>query len=212
MQNGEDTAADAPASDAARRPGRPRSDRAQQAILHAAAKLLRKHGLQGLTVDAVVTEARVSKTTVYRWWGSKHTVAMDAILQVFNEELDTPDTGSVHADLHALMRQFACVLQTDGLGYVYVSLLVEAQQNTEIEEFHRRFFAERRAILHGIIQRGISRRELAATSDADFMADALFGPIVFRLLTGLRKIDDAMIGGLLDSVLSGAGCTFGERP
>jgi AcrR family transcriptional regulator len=212
MQDDEDTAADAPASDAAQRPGRPRSDRAQQAILHAAAKLLRKYGLQGLTVDAVVAEARVSKTTVYRWWGSKHTVAMDAILQIFNEELDTPDTGSVHADLYDLMKQFARVLQTDGLGYIYVSLLVEAQQNAEIEEFHRRFFTERRAILHGIIQRGVTRQELAATSDADFIADALFGPIIFRLLTGIRKVDDTMIGGLLDSVLCSPGRIFGEGP
>ncbi len=187
----------------ARRPGRPRSDRAQKAILDAVARLLRTRGLQGLTVDAVVAEAHVSKTTVYRWWGSKHTVAMDAILQIFNEELKVPDTGKLADDLYMLMVQFAAVLQTGGLGYIYVSLLVEAQQSARIDEFHQRFFSRRRVLLHRIIRRGIARGELAATTDPDLVADALFGPIIFRLLTGIRKVDDGMIADILASVLRG---------
>lgn len=188
---------------APRRPGRPRSSRAQKAILDAVARLLRTEGLQGLTVDAVVADAHVSKTTVYRWWGSKHTVAMDAILQIFNEELKVPDTGVLADDLYALMAQFSAVLQTGGLGYIYVSLLVEAQQNARIEEFHQRFFSRRRVVLHRIIRRGMARGELSASVDPDLVTDALFGPIIFRLLTGISKIDDAMIHDLLASVLRG---------
>jgi AcrR family transcriptional regulator len=191
------------ASTAARRPGRPRSGRAQKAILDAVARLLRTRGLQGLTVDAVVADANVSKGTVYRWWGSKQTVAMDAILQIFNEELKMPDTGILADDLRSLMTQFSTVLQTGGLGYIYVSLLVEAQQNARIEEFHQRFFSRRRVLLHRIIRRGIARGELAGGTDTDLVADALFGPIIFRMLTGINKVDDAMIEDLLGSVLRG---------
>lgn len=196
---GTETASPAPA----RRPGRPRSNRAQKAILDAVARLLRTQGLQGLTVDAVVADAHVSKTTVYRWWGSKQTVAMDAILQIFNEELKAPDTGVLADDLFDLMTQFSAILQTGGLGYIYVSLLVEAQQNARIEEFHQRFFSRRRVILHRIIHRGISRGELSSAADPDLVADALFGPIIFRLLTGLNAVDETMIATLLSTVLRG---------
>jgi AcrR family transcriptional regulator len=188
---------------AQRRPGRPRSNRSHQAIMAAVARLLRTNGLQGLTVDAVVADARVSKGTVYRWWESKHAVAMDAILRIFNEELLTPDTGSAIGDFRSLMTQFAATLQNGGLGYTYISLLVEAQQNNRIDEFHGRFFAERREVLHRIIRKGVARGDLAAHTDADLIVDILFGPIIFRLLTGLHKVNDEMIDGILEAVSEG---------
>jgi AcrR family transcriptional regulator len=186
-----------------RGPGRPRSSRSHEAILKAVGRILRTHGLQGLTVDAVVSDARVSKGTVYRWWESKHAVAMDAILRIFNAELQTPDTGSTIEDFRSLMKQFAALLQSDGLGYTYVTLLVDAQQNQRIEEFHRRFFAERREVLYGIIHRGVSKGELIAQADPDLIVDILFGPIIFRLLTGLHAIDEEMIDDILAAVSRG---------
>ena len=134
----------------------------------------------------MVADARVSKGTVYRWWESKHSVAMDAILRIFNSELKVPDTGSTIEDFRSLMKQFATVLQNGGLGYTYVTLLVEAQQNQRIEEFHRRFFAERREVLYEIPQ-GHQKGEMTAQADPDLIVDVLFGPIIFRLLTGLRR-------------------------
>jgi AcrR family transcriptional regulator len=186
-----------------RRRGRPRSSRSHEAILAAVGRLLRKHGLPGLTVDAVVADARVSKGTVYRWWESKQAVAMDAILRIFNAELKAPDTGSTIEDFRSLMTQFAAVLQSGGLGYTYVSLLVEAQQSQRIEEFHQRFFIERREVLYTIIRRGIRRGELTAQADPDLIVDVLFGPIIFRLLTGLGTIDGDMINGILATAFQG---------
>lgn len=186
-----------------RRRGRPRSSRSHEAILAAVGRLLRKHGLPGLTVDAVVADARVSKGTVYRWWESKHAVAMDAILRIFNAELKVPDTGSTIEDLRSLMKQFAAVLQSGGLGYTYVTLLVEAQQSQRIEEFHQRFFVERREVLYTIIRRGVRKGELTAQANPDLIVDVLFGPIIFRLLTGLRAIDDEMIDGILSTAFHG---------
>jgi AcrR family transcriptional regulator len=191
--------------------GRPRSDRAKTAILTAATSLLRSEGLQGLTIDAVVANAKVSKSTVYRWWVSKEAVAMDAILQILNDELQAQDTGSFAEDMRLLMNQFAAVMQKDGLGYIYVSLLVEAQQALRIEEFHKKFFAERRVVIHKIVARGISRGELVGGVEPDLVADMLFGPIVFRLLTGIHAIDGDMIDGILASVLHGLSPTRERR-
>lgn len=168
------------------------------------------HGLQGLTVDAVVADARVSKGTVYRWWDSKHALAMDAILRIFNEELDIPDTGSVIEDFRFFMKQFTEVLQRGGLGYTYVSLLMEAQQDRRIEDLHQRCFYKRRKVLYKIIQRGIERGELKSQLDRDLIVDQLFGSIVFRLLTSMGAIDDAMIDGLLITVSDGLAHTGGH--
>ena len=47
--------------------GRPRSEKARDAILGAAAELLLEEGLDAVSMDAVAARAGVSKATIYRW-------------------------------------------------------------------------------------------------------------------------------------------------
>ena len=68
-------------ADTSRRPGRPRSERARQAILRAAADLLLDEGTAQVSMDAVAERAGVSKATIYRWWPSKERLALDALLE-----------------------------------------------------------------------------------------------------------------------------------
>lgn len=183
--------------------GRPPTSRARDAILSAAAHLLRTGGLTALTVDAVVAEAKVSKGTVYRLWESKSAVAIDAILKILNTEIDSPQSGSAKEDFRSLMRQFANVLQRGDLGYTYISLLIEAQQDDRIEDIHRRLFRERRNMFYNIVDRGGERGEISKHIDRDLVSDMLFGPIVLRLITGVKEIDDEMIESVLSIVYNG---------
>lgn len=85
--------------------GRPRSETARKAVLAAAAELLLDRGLSGVSMDAVAERARVSKATIYRWWPTKETLALDML---FNEwSAVTPqhyESGSLRIDLLALLR------------------------------------------------------------------------------------------------------------
>lgn len=191
------------ASEPARRRGRPPSNRSQEAILAAAGELLREGGLAALTVDAVVAQAKVSKGTVYRLWDTKSAIAIDAILRVLNREIITPDTGSAKEDFRALMRQFADVLQRGGLGYTYISLLIEAQQDNRIADIHQRLFRERRSVFFKVVAKGIQRGELPPDVDNDLLSDMLFGPTVLRLVTGVGKVDSSMIDVTLEVVYRG---------
>src|SRR5580658_807520 len=80
--------------------GRPRSERARQAILASAAELLLARGLAAVSMDAVAERAGVSKATIYRWWPSKETLALDAL---YNEwaavQPRTRSTGTLRGDL-----------------------------------------------------------------------------------------------------------------
>jgi AcrR family transcriptional regulator len=183
--------------------GRPPSTRSHDAIIDAVARILRAQGLHGLTVDSVVAEAKVSKGTVYRLWDSKSAVAIDAILKILNTEIETPDTGSALKDFRSLMRQFAEVLQRGGLGYTYISLLIEAQQNHMINGIHQRLFRERRNVFYSVVEKAIARGELSGDLDRDLLSDMLFGPIVLRLITGVKEIDEEMIEHVLSIVCRG---------
>ena len=62
-----------------RRRGRPRSAKAQSAILDAATELLLTEGLADVSMDEVAERAGVSKATIYRWWPTKETLALEAL-------------------------------------------------------------------------------------------------------------------------------------
>ncbi len=61
-----------------RPPGRPRSERAHQAILDAANEILEERGFVDLTIDEIAQRAGVSKTTIYRRWPTKGTLVFEA--------------------------------------------------------------------------------------------------------------------------------------
>src|ERR1700752_2097437 len=83
---------------AAPKRGRPRSEQADRAILQAAAEVLAERGLAGMSIEEVASRAGVGKTTIYRRWTSRGTLALDAFLAEFQGQQPLPDNGSLHDD------------------------------------------------------------------------------------------------------------------
>ncbi len=83
--------ADEPAAGAAQR-GRPRSEKARVAILEAGGQLLLADGLESVSMDAIAERAAVSKATIYRWWPTKETLALDILFHEWvGDELTVAD-------------------------------------------------------------------------------------------------------------------------
>src|SRR4051794_29573488 len=101
-------------SDGTRRPGRPRSEAARQAILKATHDELLERGFGGLTMEGIAARAGVGKQTIYRWWRSKAEVALDALLDVAAESIPIPDEGGLEADLAAFLRRTFGMQDSEG--------------------------------------------------------------------------------------------------
>src|SRR3954447_24587005 len=87
------------------RRGRPRSEKAREAILGAAAELLLARGLGAVSMDAVAERAGVSKATIYRWWPTKEMLALDALYHEWAAVRPRArETGSLRGDLLSLLR------------------------------------------------------------------------------------------------------------
>src|SRR6476661_1140204 len=61
------------------RPGG-RSARVRRAVLDATLDVLHLHGMDGLTVAEVSTRAGVHETSIYRRWGTRENLMIDALL------------------------------------------------------------------------------------------------------------------------------------
>ena len=158
--------------------GRPRSEASRGAIIAAATQLLRSVGLHRMTVEAVAELSGVGKATIYRWWSSKGTLALDAYLQDMRSKVIVPDTGNGFEDLrrHA---QAVIGFYTGPEGRIFAEFMAEAQNDSALaEEFRTRFLKHRRAAVNSIFQRGVTRGEFRDDIDSDVAMDLIFAPIV----------------------------------
>jgi AcrR family transcriptional regulator len=186
------------------RGGRPRSERARQAIVRATADLLVEHGLREMSIDAVALRAGVSKATIYRWWTSKHDLALDAFLAVLLEpEGPAPDTGSLERDLLERMRSSVLFRASTPAGRVMASLIAEAQRDREFATSYRlRVLEPLREQTRVIFDRAAARGDIAPI-DADVALDMLYGSLTLRLVLGHAPLDERFARAVVDIALHG---------
>ena len=185
--------------------GRPRSERARKAILEAAAELLLARGLSAVSMDAVAERAGVSKATIYRWWPTKETLALDALYTEWAAVRPLArDTGSLRGDLLSLLRPWARLAGSRPYGRVVAALLTEAQTDPVFAaEYRQRFVEPRREQGREILRRAIERGEIPADTKVEVALDLLYGPLYHRLLHGHAPLNDRFVRDVVDTVLNG---------
>lgn len=185
--------------------GRPRSQKAHKAVLDAAADLLLSRGLSSVSMDEVAERAGVSKATIYRWWPTKETLALDALYTEWAAARPAPrDTGTLRGDLLSLMRPWARLTGTRPYGRVLAALLTEAQTDPVFAaEYRRRFIEPRREQARAVFHRAMDRGEVSADTKIEVALDMLYGPIYHRLLHGHAPLNDRFVREVVDMLLRG---------
>ncbi|HEY7430309.1 MAG TPA: TetR/AcrR family transcriptional regulator [Streptosporangiaceae bacterium] len=185
--------------------GRPRSEKAHKAILDAAAELLLARGLSAVSMDAVAERAGVSKATIYRWWPTKETLALDALYTEWATVGPSPrDTGSLRSDLLALLRPWARLTSSRPYGRVIAALITEAQTDPVFAtEYRQRVVEPRRDQARAIFRRAIERGEIPPDTNIEVALDLLYGPLYHRLLHGHAPLTDRFTQDVIDMALNG---------
>ena len=184
--------------------GRPRSERARLAILDAGCELLLTLGLADVSVDQIAEHACVSKATIYRWWPSKETLALDAVYHEWAAATTLEDTGSVTADLLALIGSWVGHVKERPYGRVIAALIAKARTDPEFErEYWVRLMEPRRQQAQTIFNRAVDRGDLPPNLDLEAATDLLYGPLYHRMLHGHAPLDDAFLRTVIDHALLG---------
>lgn len=193
--------------------GRPRSDASRSAILKAAYTILRESGFAGFTVEGVAARAGAGKATIYRWWKTKGTLAIEAFLVALAPRMDArDDTDSAIADLRTHVHHAAGVYR-GRTGQLLRELIALGQEDSATSKVLRTDFIEpRRQAALRLLRRAQQTGELPQHTDIDVLADALWGPIFHRLLVTRMPIDRSFVEKLLDLVLGGAMAGAGNSP
>jgi len=186
-----------------RRPGRPRSERADRAIIDAALDLYAETGPEGLCIEKVAARAGVGKATIYRRWPGKEDLLLDAIAAL-QAPLPEPAGRSVREDLVTLLgairdsvadprraREFALLL---GEGAKYPRLMAR-YVGTVLEP--------RREVIRSVLRRGVATGELRASVDIDAALFMLTGALIARAKYEPGSMPPGYVERVVDELLLG---------
>ena len=156
-----------------------------------------------VTSEAIAERAGTSKATVYRWWPNKAAVVIEAFREAIAPELPLRDTGSLHGDLTAQMRNFARVLTGRG-GRMLLSFVVAARSDADVAAAWRSIWSDpRRKEAKEVLRRKQASGQLRQDADLDLVLDALYGPLYYRMLVKNEAPSQKYAEELADLVIRG---------
>jgi AcrR family transcriptional regulator len=189
-----------------RTPGRPRSARAEQAIIDAVLDLIAEDvAIEALSIEAVAAKAGVGKATIYRRWSSKEDLIVDAAASL---KLPLPDLvgESVREDLVALLTSMGPSASAAERNHVFTCLSAQVQRSPELQVWYRKVIEPRRERVREVLRRGIAEGMLRADLDVEVTLTVLSAPMTARPIGGLQaQIDRTELAErVVDAVLDGA--------
>ncbi|MYS80467.1 TetR/AcrR family transcriptional regulator [Embleya scabrispora] len=118
-------------------PGRPRSESARIAVLHAVDDMLVEQGYAAMTMKGIAERAGVGRQTVYRWWSTKAEILLEASVSDAADELATTPQARPADELTAFLEALTAFLATSPAGLAFRALLGEAQHDTSVRDLVR---------------------------------------------------------------------------
>lgn len=164
-----------------RRGGRPRSERARTAVLHAVDDLLLEVGYAEMTMKGIAERAGVGRQTVYRWWSTKAEILLEASVQDAAQELDVETVGAPVDVLTAYLQALIRFLVVSPAGIAFRALIGEAQHDPAVATLlsTRDVLGDSARV---VVQHALGQRPLPVHLDE--ISAQLVGPTFFWILGG----------------------------
>ncbi|GAA3822399.1 TetR/AcrR family transcriptional regulator [Sphaerisporangium flaviroseum] len=165
---------------AARAPGRPRSEKAEKAIVDAAIDMIAEGtGVAELSIEAIAARAGVGKTTIYRRWSNKEDLVVDA-LATLKAPIPVLDAASVRENVVRYLGSMQQETHHRRTRCIMNIALSESERYPHLaERFREIAIKPRREALRSVIQRGVDSGELRADVDVEVAMAALTGAMLF---------------------------------
>lgn len=168
-------------------------------MLAAALELAAEEGPAGLNMEAIARRAGVSKETLYRWWGSKSEVLLDALAERGERTIPLPDTGTLREDLRLFLRSTVESADDAIVRLLHILAAAAAADEAVAVEVRDRFIATRRVALTQLLARAVARGEITSAY-ADLAVDLVYGSLWYRLIFKVGDIDYEWAESVADAI------------
>src|SRR5579859_470101 len=186
-----------------RKPGRPRSEQAENAIIDAALELFAERGVEGVCVEAVAARAGVGKATIYRRWSSKEDLLMAALSSV-KSPLPQPRGESARDDLIAMLQVMLRDANDPRYMRQYAMLHGEAENYPKLLQRYKETVIEpRQELFRRVLRAGVVNGQLRPDLDVEVARLALTGAVMARGKSEPAQAEPGFAAHLVDELLTG---------
>ena len=191
------------AAPAQRRPGRPRSERADRAIIDAALSVFAESGPEGLCIETVAARAGVGKATIYRRWPGKEELLLDA-LAAQQAPLPEPPGRSVREDLVTVLSTLRDNIANPRRAREFALLLGEGAKYPRLmTRYVETILEPRREVIRSVLRRGVATGELRESIDIEAALFMLTGAVIGRGKYDRSSMPPGYVERVVDELLLG---------
>jgi AcrR family transcriptional regulator len=191
------------------RPGRPRSEQAERAIIEATLDLLAEVGIAALSIEQVAARAGVGKATIYRRWPNKEALIIDAAASLKSPLPDVPGQ-SISEDLKIIAEVMVADQQTTRARELYTCFVSEGRRHPDLaKKFTETVIEPRREYMRRVLRSAVARGELRDDLDVDTMVIAVTGSLMYASMvwphfrfveSGPEGLTDRLVDTILDGL------------
>ena len=154
-------------------------------------------GVERFSIEAMAERHHLDAAMIYRYWGDRQRLIVDAALADIEGLGPATDTGSLRTDLEALARCVAAGVNTE-VGRTYLRALAISRVGHHDQDTRMKFWAARFAIVRGVVDRARERGELRDGVNAMAAIQIVMAPLNIRALYSDAGIDDEYCAGVAD--------------
>jgi AcrR family transcriptional regulator len=158
---------------------------------------LSRWGVERFSIEALAERHRLDAAMIYRHWGDRQRLIVDAALADLETWGEVPDTGSLRGDLEALARNVTRRVNTE-VGRAFLRALVMSQRGPHDEETRMMFWRARFAVVRQLIDRARQRGELRDGITTLSATQIILAPINIRALYSDAQVEEEYCATIVD--------------
>jgi TetR/AcrR family transcriptional regulator, regulator of autoinduction and epiphytic fitness len=176
----------------------PRIARTRQAVIEGVRAVIGRHGIQGLSFEAVAAAAQVSRTTLYRYWPTREALVRDGLYELTRPARPMVVSDELETDLRVMFGHLIDALTGVFTGPAIASLIDAGERDPDMSELLSRTVEHRRAPAVGRI--GVASD--GTTHDPELLHDLVAGAIYYRRFVRRVPTTDADLDELVRTITS----------
>lgn len=180
----------------------PRIGRTRAAVMQAVYELVATEGADAVTHQRVAQLARISRSTLYRYWPQPEDLLFEAIAQIVTA-FDFTGPGRLRDELVAELKRRRGEINDPLVRVAFVTVMARALHDPAAAELRDRTIATITAGLKHSVERGIERGELRPGLDPRRLTAKVLGALAWWSFVGERTVTGELIEEVVDGALAG---------
>jgi AcrR family transcriptional regulator len=158
-------------------------------VMPAALDELARWGVERFSIEAMAERHHLDRAMIYRYWGGRQRLIVDAAVADVEAWGAAADTGSLRGDLLALARAVADRLNSE-VGRTMLRAVMIDRPGRHDEETRAMFWEQRFNVVRAVVDRAGERGELREGVNTLAAVLVVLAPLNIRALFSDEPIDD----------------------